>query len=256
MIPKVQFLILDYNRPNESSTLLTSLMCQVKIPREDYWITYLSNGGDNTQALNWYNEGYIDQLIVRKNNLGGSWGMRDLVSLCQSEYAFLIQNDQYLIREITENDLFTWAGNLYHFVKCIDLAGNQCQGKFSDRASFVKVKDYLEWVKDLPNYGPGYEGGKHNEGYIQDKFSENDWKIQHEFYFADNGRDSVREYPCGGITLWRTDTKELSILKPLHQKYDHLNLTDKEWCTILTNQWVNKTIPENWKANSFKFFAD
>ena len=94
-IPRLQFLITDYNRSVESERLLLSLKENLKIDHDSYWITYLSNGGNQSYVQQFYEQGLIDQLVIRKNNLGGSWAMRDLVYLCQSEYAFLIQNDQY-----------------------------------------------------------------------------------------------------------------------------------------------------------------
>lgn len=259
MIPKISFLICDFSRPHESATLLRSLHDKVKLPKKDFLITYLANGGDYRYSYEFFQDNLIDQLIIRNFNSGGSFGMRDLASLCQSEYAFLLQNDQYLIEDITPEIVEYFTGLLSFGYKCVDLAGAQAGANtYSDRAQFIKISDYIDWIKNFKHAGPGYEieGEDHNEGLLQKKFQENEWKIAHinPIFFKDNGKWSVREHDCSGVTAWRTDTKELRIIKPLKRKYSYMKLNDDEWDLILKDEWIDGTIPENWKKDSFNYF--
>ena len=261
MIPKFQFLILDYNREQQSSILLKSLTENVKCPREDFWVTYLCNGSLNNEwPFKWYNDGVIDQLIIRRKNTGGSWGMVDLASICQSEYAFLLQNDQYLIREINNNTVNYFIESLEAKFKLIDLNGFQAgQENFSDRASFVKISDYRGWVKNLNNYGPGYEGGEHNEHEIQEIFKKNKYKIANfGLFFADNGKWSFRQNKDGSTWKHQTDTKkQYYISGEIKEKSVYPKFTDEEWNYVLTNQsWPDGQIPEREKEHSFLFWKE
>ena len=76
--------------------------------------------------------------------------------------------------------------------------------------------------------------------------------------FADNGKVSRREYPCGGELVQYTDEKSVYIIKPIKNRIDFPNIhfTDKEWELILSGHWVNGTIPELQKLHSFKFWKE
>lgn len=264
IIPKIQFLVLAYERSEESLLLLQSLKENVELARDSYWITYLDNGSRNhDRILSWYQDGLIDQLILRKKNTGGSWGMVDLVNLCQSEYAFLIQNDQFLIQKINDN-VITALISALDSSKIVDLAGFQAgAGKFSDRASFVKVSDYREWTKNLENYGPGYEGNHedkdkndHNEGKIQKLFEQNNWKVcgTNSIVFGNNGKWSIRQHEDGSVTKWSTDEKRLYLIRTPTKKMKSLNVDNQTWDKILSGSWKDGDIPENWKKDSFLYW--
>lgn len=261
MIPQLQFLILAYERQEESQILLDSLVKHVKIPRENYWVTYLDNGSKNhDKVLKWYDLGLIDQLILRRKNIGGSWGMVDLAGICQSEYAFLVQNDQFLVESITQEIINYFIKLLNSGYKCVDVAGAQCgPDRFSDRASFVRTEDYVEWTKDLNNFGPGFEGDEdHNEGEIQKKFRENKWKTAHisPLIFGNNGKWSIRQNADGSIWKHATDTKVQFLLSgPVKEKAKYPRFNDEEWDYVLTNQsWPDGQIPEGEKQHSFLYW--
>ena len=266
MIPKFQFLILAYERQEESRILLESLKQYVKIPRQNYWVTYLDNGSqENGEVLSWYKLGLIDQLVLRHHNTGGSWGMVDLCNLCQSEYAFLIQNDQFLVQDINQEVISALISALDRS-KIVDLAGFQAgAGKFSDRASFVRISDYREWTKNLENYGPGYEGkhedkelNDHNEGKIQRLFEKNNWKVcgTNSIVFGNNGKWSVRQNEDGSIWRHATDTKEQYLLKtPVKERVNYPRFNSEEWDYVLKNQsWPDGQIPEGEKQHSFLYW--
>jgi hypothetical protein len=268
MIPQFQFLILAYERQQESQILLDSIARRVKIPRENYWVTYLDNGSqDHDKVLEWYKSGLIDQVVLRRKNTGGSWGMVDLANLCQSEYAFLVQNDQFLIEDINEmiiDGLILGLGSS----KIVDVAGFQAgAGKFSDRASFVRVSDYKEWTKNLENYGPGYEGNHedkelndHNEGKVQKLFEKNNWKVcgTSHILFGNNGKWSVRKNRDGSIWKHSTDEKRQFLLSgPVKEKSSYPRFNEEEWNYVLTNQsWPDGQIPEGEKQHSFLYWKE
>ncbi len=261
MIPDFQFLVSDYMRPGETLTLLLSIADKVKIPRDRYWVTLLDNGGTNSDVYtDAYEGGLIDQLVVRKTNTGGSWAMRDLAYLCQSEYAFLLQSDQFLKEEITETTIEYFKGLLNSGYKCVDLAGCQCgeQNKYSDRAQFVWVDNYQQWVRGCKNFGPGptQGDGPHNEELIQVRFKAGDWKIAHvsPLFFADNGKWSIRQHPDGSITKHATDEKTLFIIKQPTKKIESMGIDDESWELILSGKWQDGSIPNSWKKDSFYCF--
>ena len=71
----IDFLILDYNRPVESLLCLKSIKRHAKF---DHNIVYLSNGGEQEYVYDYYKQGLIDKLILRKYNSGCGLGTREL----------------------------------------------------------------------------------------------------------------------------------------------------------------------------------
>lgn len=63
----VSFLILDFNKENESTQLVESIRKHVKFDK--YEVIFLSNGGRQDYAVNLYQEGLIDKLILYKKML-------------------------------------------------------------------------------------------------------------------------------------------------------------------------------------------
>ena len=255
------FLVLDFLRPNVLFNLLNSLRENVKIDRSNYRITVLANGGGKNyqkQVYDMYFAGYCDDLILHSENTGGG-AHEQLHTYSREDYNFHLQSDHLLIREINEETINYFIELLKDY-KVVDLAGNQGMGQYSERGNFTSREFYTS-LSPLPGHSPGpyfQHGDLNNEGFLQKKFKDNNWKIAHitPLFFQDTGRDSIREHPCGGITLWRTDTKALSIVNPLKQKYDYLNISDDDWGLILNGKWENGTIPKNWLKDSFKCFPD
>lgn len=255
----VSFLVLDYNRPQEL------LLCLESIKRNAFFehkTIVLSNGGDPKPAQHLFSKGYMDQLILNKVNNGGGYGTTGLFRACNTEFAIYVQEDQVLAKPLNQSDIdqLTFFLNEYRpslsepkYAPVIGLAGDQCQGNYSERAQFVMVDWYNREAKNAPNGGPGpFHHLMHNEEYFQRYFKSHDmtFKIWSPF-FADNGKRSFREYPCGGKTLHYTDTKELFVIVPPKQKYVFPSLTDAEWDKVIAGQWQDGTIPENDKPHSF-----
>lgn len=257
---KASYAILDYSRPAQARILLESIKKYSKI---DAPIIYLVNGAKKSEefeyALEFYRAGLIDELIILKQGLGGGLGHCDLFRWCRTPYLFFLQVDHELIQEI-DPDTLDFFVNLIELddYKYVDLAGNQGQGKYSDRANFWRVSDFNELnVADNAGGGPGiFTANRWNENYLQEKFKENDWKIAHlnPIFFKDCGKESVREYADGGKTLHFTDTKELFILNPLKEKNEWLNLESWEWVLVLENKWPPGQIPVRDVPHSFKYW--
>lgn len=263
---KVSYLVLDFNRQAESHLCLSSLRENTKF---ECPIIYLSNGGHQDYVWEFYKQGLIDKLILNKENMGLGFGTTDLFKNCNSEWAIYVQNDQFLGREYTEEelnkqiktiedslDIYLTGDNQKPLITSMSLAGDQCQGKYSERAHLIKTEFYNR-IPNKPNGGAGpYHHIEWNEGYIQKHYEQNN--LQHfiwpDVLFGDNGCWSMRTNPDGSIWRHRTDTKQAYLVQgPVKEKYVYPKFTDNEWADVLaTQKWPDGQIPENEKKDSFK----
>lgn len=254
---KISYLVLDYDRPVEAKVCLKSLWEHSKFPFE---VVYLSNGGTQDYVQEFYKEGLIHKLILRKSNSGCGLGTRELFKAAETEYVIYVQCDQFLFRPYTEDELnkhiyLTRQGSLVESdrISHIDLSGNQGHGQYSERAHLIN----RDFYNAIPNGrgGPGpYQDEKYTEQWVQEHLKTYNYKFYSYHYFADNGKVSIREYPCGGRTIHFTDEKKLFIDKPLAKKYNFPNLTDSEWDLVLAGKWEQGTIPEKEREHSFKIW--
>lgn len=270
---KISYLVLDYNRPNETNIALKSIKQFTKF---EHQVIMLSNGGDQSYVGNFYAQGLVDKLILNKNNSGLGFGTTDLFKICDTKYAIYFQNDQYLGREFFEHELANMIDTLgqygsdmhlhpqrapatlnaeWKMIKSISIAGDQCQGQYSERAHLIEV-DFYNRIPEKPNGGAGpYHHIEWNEGYIQKYYKSK--KFSHYIWpkplAGDNGCFSVRFNPDGSMWKHRTDTKELWMIKQPKEKYIYPNFTDDEWQSVLaTGKWPDGQIPEKEKAHSFR----
>lgn len=256
---KLTVCLLDFNRPAESERCLRSIHQHFTLPRDQWKMFYLSNGGDQTAARRWYDEGLIDTLVLNRANWGCGIAMRQMAQAALTEWVMLVQTDQYAVRSFTETDLDTDIRTLEHMPSMlyIDLAGNQGHGIASERALLINRRRYL----DLPGFddvigGPGpFAQSKWTERHMQEHC--------HGFasaplLFADNGAWSERDYgPAYGNakTRHRTDTKRLFVLSLFSRRADgfpNLRLSDVEWADVLAGRWpAEGKVPEADRAHSF-----
>lgn len=252
---KVSFLVLDYNKPEETLTCLRSIKEYADVDKE---VVLLSNGGNQDHAMRYYKEGLIDRLILNRENSGCGNGTVQLFESCQTEYAFYVQNDQFLSYSFGQSlvDKFIDILDFDPTIFCIDVAGQQAgQNVYSERAHFIKVSRYLKVDKGIPGQlgGPGpFNFNKYTEQYVQEHCKINNLSIIHAVpLFSDNGKWSIREIG-DGIYKHRCDTKELYILKkPTYKTEIYPPFNDKEWESVLNGQWVDGSIPEAWSKHSF-----
>ncbi len=250
--------ILDHKRENELSRLLDSLDQYLDIKAD---IVYCHDGPLPDYALEHYRKGRIHTVIATSASQGCGIQTRQLFQACMTPYILYCQVDQYLVNWLNKVTLDKCIQALEADPKVfyIDLAGNQGNGRPSERALLMRRKDYLS-IPNIDNVigGPGpFADHPWTEAALQDHMARNGLRFlsMTPRLFADNGKWSVRSYPCGGETRHATDTKILYIEKPLKQRYDfpNLRLSDDEWTEVLEGRWpVEGKIPEADKAHSFK----
>lgn len=253
----ISFLVLDYNRPDETAICLQSIRQNTKCAHQ---IILLSNGGEQSYVHSLYQTGWIDRLVLNKKNSGLGFGTTDLFKVCDTKYAIYFQNDQWLGREINAIRVSAWT-HLIEYpeskVRSIGLAGDQCQGQYSERAHFIDV-DFYNSIPNKPNGGAGpYHHIEWNEGYIQRYYRENGF-VHHvltEPLVGDNGCYALRENPDGSRWKHRTDTKQLWMLRAPKEKFIYPYFTDEEWAQVLSTQkWEDGKIPTNEVKSSFTFW--
>ncbi len=253
--PLVSIVILDFNRPTEAGLLLESLRRRAKFSHE---IVYLSNGGNQMYVKSLYDTGLIDVLVLNRQNVGCGLGTKQGFKAASGRFVLYVQVDQWLRFDIEQGFIDNMVKALDANPKMLyfDLAGNQGHGQFSERALFIERERYLA----IPDLSDGYGGpGPYADALWSEEAVQNYMRREDLTFgsvgalFGDNGKMSVRDYPCGGQILLTTDTKQLSILKPVAQRIDfpNLKLTDVEWAAILAGEWVNGTVPEGHKSDSF-----
>ena len=258
-IPKISIAVLDYNRKFESKALLDSIERYASF---DYELVYLSNGGNQSYALDYYKDGRIDRLILNKENSGCGILTRQAFQSCMGEYVLYLQVDHIMCRELTQDMMDRLIGMLKGQTFYIDLAGNQGNGNPSERASLFDRKKYLSMPKiDSIIGGPGpYADSQWTENYLQEYMSENKYVFitgSGLLFFSDNGKVSRRGYPCGGETEHYTDEKRIFVIKPLKKRYEDfpnlVGLTDEEWDMLMIGGECPKEgfIPEKDKSHSF-----
>lgn len=256
--------LLDYNRPKEAERCLHSILhhiCTEQTPD----ILYLSNGGSQDHARRWYDEGWINTLILNRQNWGCGVATKQLFQAALTDWVLYVQVDQYAVRPYTLSDFQSNIKALtLHSdeILYLDLAGNQGHGRFSERAFLMRRRDYLD-IPGLDNVigGPGpYAQSKWTERHVQDYMEERGLGFisLNPLLFADNGKWSEREYGPeygGAVTRHSTDEKRLFIIKPFSKRADgfpNLNLNDEEWEQVLAGKWpVEGKVPEADKPHSF-----
>ncbi len=198
---EVSFLILDFNKPQETESILASIKHHTKF--SNYEIVVLSNGGTQDYIMNFYNLGIIDKLILSKKNYGCGIGTHILFDHADSEYAIYAQNDQYMCRDFHIEELNEMKKLLQTNVKYIDLSGGAGHtDKFSERAHIMPVEIFKD-NKDKGYGGPGpfehdfcWSEEMTRFHLYEKKYDTNhNWKM----LFGNNGRYTVREDAEGNI---------------------------------------------------------
>lgn len=253
--PQVSFLVLDFRKEQETRACLESLARHVKIPHK---VVLLDNGGAQDYVWKLYQEGLCDVVISKRVGRGGGFGQTDLFRWCDTPYAVFVQNDQELLCDIDERALDQLTLALNGGFHCVDLNGDQSRkGIWTDRAHMIKT-DFFNGLGPFPNGGPGDDARPWNEAYLQKVFAERGYRIAHvtPAIFADCGKWSVRE-AGGGIFKHRCDTKQMFVVRPpIHRSDVYPPFNDQEWSLALAGCWVDGTIPEAWKAHSFRHWKD
>ncbi len=267
--PRLSYLVLDFQKPEESRLLLESLHAHTKFP---FKIIYLHNGPTD-YAQRFLDQGLIDQLVVTRKNNGLGIGTRNLFAACFTKYAIYAQNDQFLGREFTEGEfdaLTSMIDKDMHgqVVTSIGLAGAPCgTNVYSERAHLIKTAWYKGLEKDLgdeegeglPNGGAGpYHADVWREGWMQSFFKNSNcmhWTYPNPL-FGDNGKTAMRQNPDGSVWQHYPDTKQLWLVRgPVIEKYVYPKFTDEEWVEVIrANGWPAGKIPANEVKDSFQYW--
>ena len=261
----VEYLILDYERKEEARLLLNSIK---KYSKFDYTVTFLCNGGEQSYAKKLKEEGLIDKLILNQVNTGSGGGTVQLFAQCETKYALYIQVDQILSAELTDRHINAFIDLIENKGYCyVDLAGDQCNGIYSERAQFINTKFYNSIPKSVGGAGP-WHGMTWTEEHIQNYIKDNTLKYKSVYIidesqqdangqnvrmpvFMNNGKWSHRSNLDGSKWKHRTDTKQLWVIKKPTKKFDYPNLTDEEWELAFEGKWPNGDVPEKDKSHSF-----
>lgn len=252
--PIISIVILDFNRPKEAELLINSIKAHCQF---EYELVYVSNGGEQDYVKFFYDKGVIDILVLCKKNGGTGLGTKQGFKAANGKYVIYLQVDQWIKQPISQElinriifDLNINPTCLYH-----DLAGDQGHGNFSERALFIDREKYLA-IPDLKEGigGPGpLADHLWSEEAVQNYMKRENLTFLTANLVGDNGKISIRDYPCGGQIAVETDTKKLFILNPIKERIDfpNLKLTDIEWQTVLSGNWINGTVPEQQVKDSF-----
>lgn len=250
---KVSYLILDYQKPNESKICLDSIRKNSKF---DYQIIYLSNGGEQDYVWQYYKLGLIDKCIFNLKNNGLGYGTEDLIHICDTEYFIYFQNDQELIYELNQNDINQMKDFFVRnkMLGALGWAGTPCGfNTYSERAHMMKTEFYNSIPKTHGGCGP-YNHLKYNEQCVQEYFKDNKYTfVSLNPLVKDIGWYTVRDMEECGTWCMRTDNKKLwNIKKPVKINPVFPKFTEEEKIIVLSESgWPDGKIPELEMANSF-----
>lgn len=252
--PILSFLVLDYNKPNETLLALESIKKNAKF---EHQIILLSNGGRQDYIFQYYMDGLIDHVIFNKENNGLGYGTEDLFRFCDTEWAIYFQNDQTLEIPIDENlikrmiDYFSQDPKL----GAIGLAGHPCgHNTYSERAHLINVPFYNKIPKTHGGCGP-FNHLKYNEQAVQEYFKENGYKFMSTspVFVSDKGFYTIRELPDGAVVRMRTDTKSVIWQKLPTKEYMFPDMTPEEWRDSIAGKWVDGTVPSRYLERKESF---
>lgn len=256
---EISFLVVDFNRPNESRLLVESLHKHVKF--ENYEVIFYSNGGIQDYVVDFYKKGLITRLILNQKNDGIGMAQPRLIEFCQTDYFINVQCDRYMSRDFTLEELnaMKQAFQTNEKLGVIDFTFNN---GFSENAYMMRT-NFACQVPDHKGGGPGpfyflgagSETSTHN-WIIKNQLEVRSWSNK---LFNDSGMYAIQELPCGGMFKKRTDTQQLTILKKPAKKYNDvpgLRISDEEWDKILNGTYINGTILEDHKKDTFFYFSN
>lgn len=257
---KVSFLVLDFKKPEETVNCLYSIKEHALFPHRTI---YLDNGSNENYPWSIYEDNLCDILIRNKIGTGCGNGTQQLFESCDTEWAIYWQNDQTLIRDLYDKDIEYFIDLIENKgYGCVDLAGAQNGvNNYSERAQFINVDFYKKIYKGEKGQlgGPGvFNHKKYTEAFVSEHFKANNLNIAHlqPTIAKDCGKWSIRAIG-DGLYKWRCDTKQTYILKtPTYPTELWPPFNSEEWSKVITGQWVDGDIIEEWKKHSFRCWPD
>lgn len=198
---ELSFLILGFNRDEETYALLQSI--SEKCLLKNYEVVMLSNGGFQENTFNFYKAGYIDRLILNKQNDGCGISTHELFDIAKAKYSIYVQIDHILNRNFSDEEFSRMKMCLDNGYDSIDLSGGAGHNdKFSERAFIIKTETYKNLpIKAYGGPGPFEEDFFWSEGAASISFWEKNLAIHHSWpiLFGNTGYRTVRENKNGEI---------------------------------------------------------
>ena len=198
----VSFLVLDFNKPQETEKCLSSIRALTKF--KSYEIVLLSNGGFQDYPVGYYRLGLIDRLFLYRRNHGCGVGTHDLYQASKGEFSIYVQNDQFMCREFKPEELEAMIDCLNNGAACIDLSGGAGHNdKFSERAHIMRTSFYNQLhLKGYGGPGPFEHDWLWSEAGTSYSFWDKDYQIMHTWpmLFANNGWRTIREDKVGNVS--------------------------------------------------------
>jgi hypothetical protein len=250
----IDILVLTFKKKEALQNCLFSIKQYVHIPHR---VIVLDNCPQDSIAPYEKARGRIDIILDTGTNIGCGLGTTTLFNSSKATHCITMQNDTFFMRSFTEIDRDKCIGMLSnHF--CVDLAGDQGQGKYSERGVFWERQRYLD-IPNMPIGGPGpYDNFKWTEEHIQDYIKENSLKIAFgDHFIGDFGKTTVRQNADGSVWEQKTDTKELRLISgsPLC-KSKFPSFTEEEWNQVIaTGSWPQWQVPSNQVKDSFRYWS-
>lgn len=258
----IEYLILDYNRPDEALNLLKSIRANSSFK---YKITYLDNGCGLDYPSKLKNIRLIDNLIINNKNIGCGAGTIQLFAQSFADYVFYIQVDQVQQTIINEEFVLSMIDLIEnHGYSYIDLAGDQGHGNYSERAQFISPKFYNSIPKTIGGPGPWSEI-KWTEECVQNYIKDNNLNYKSVYanvygrnypIFGDRGKWSIRQEKDGTVWKHRTDTKTVSIISgDIKMKHTYYPFSENQWNQILSTKECKDMVPDGWKNHVFQYWS-
>lgn len=261
--PLVTFGVLDFCKPRESRLCLESVKRHVKIPHK---VVFCDNGSGEDYPLQFVREGLVDQLIVNRASTGLGLGTRDVMNASFSPFTIMMQNDQLFVRDLTQTDFDSLISQLGQDtaqgkIASINLAGPVTEpGRYSERCHLVFTTFYRQMehngVLGYAGAGPYHHAGDWREKTIQDLYAAQNlihWTPPTTQWVKDNGVYALRDEHEGGVFLHRTDTKTVFVIVPPTGPKNpaYPKMTEAEYEQAKRGEWVDGSVPEQEKADSF-----
>lgn len=149
----ITFLVLDFNKKEESFRLLKSLKLNAKFPHK---VVFCSNGGRQDYVMDFYRDGLIDDLILNKKTIDRKDAIKQLFGFCQEQISIYVPNNQILLREFNQTELERIISMLglgdydnksrFHEVKSIDLSGNGNPDLLIENAFLLRPRFFTNYL--------------------------------------------------------------------------------------------------------------
>lgn len=264
--PELSVLVLDFLKPALTRACLQSVKRHIKFPVK---VIYLHNGpAVDGQAYWFYQDGLVDQFIQTRVNNGLGVGTRDLVAACFSPWFLMLQNDQLIGRDFTQDEFDAIKYTIGHRdaelrrIMSVSLAGPVGgRGVYSERAHIMETGFYQEIERGLllSHGGAGpFSHQQWREGQIQAYYDSAGFThyTDRPPLVIDQGIWTIRNNPDGSRVRMRTDTRAVYWEVVPTAPYVFPEMTPEEWALAISGRWVPGTTPVAYQGIATNCWGD